>query len=313
MTTHPSHRGSLARAATACVAITLALTACGGSDAATDTPSSSGNSTTPAASQVDSALAAKVPANLKAKGKITAATEPFYPPFQVAGEDDTTLVGLNIDLGAAIGEVLGIKIEFIPAKFDAIIPGIAAGRYDIAIDAIGDKPARRDQVDFIDYVKSGSALFVPADNPKGINGLPSMCGHKIGVVKGTFEVDEAEDQAKECTSGSGGTLDVQVFPDQSAMVLALTSARVDSILLASAVGNYLAKESNGKFKQSGDLLSAGHQGIVVPKNNDGLRDAILGAVQKLMDNGRYREIFDKWNQSANAMTKATVNDGETAS
>ncbi|HLI10648.1 MAG TPA: ABC transporter substrate-binding protein [Alphaproteobacteria bacterium] len=261
----------------------------------------------------DAKLAAMIPAALRAKGSITAATEPFYPPFQFAGADNETLVGLDIDLGKALGQVLGIKITFVPAKFDAIIPGLEARRYDISIDAMADTPARRKQVDFIDYFQSGSALFVPAAGTAPIASLDDLCGYKVGVVKGTFQVEDAEAQAAKCKSAGGKTLEVDVFPDQSAMILAISSGRVDAIMMDSAVGNHLAKEAKGKFKQTGGLTKAKRKGIAVPKGETALREALQGALQKLIDDGTYAAILESYNQGAGAIPKATINDGDTSS
>ncbi len=251
----------------------------------------------------DAKLAAMIPAALRAKGSITAATEP----------DNETLVGLDIDLGKALGQVLGIKITFVPAKFDAIIPGLEARRYDISIDAMADTPARRKQVDFIDYFQSGSALFVPAAGTAPIASLDDLCGYKVGVVKGTFQVEDAEAQAAKCKSAGGKTLEVDVFPDQSAMIHAISSGRVDAIMMDSAVGNHLAKEAKGKFKQTGGLTKAKRKGIAVPKGETALREALQGALQKLIDDGTYAAILESYNQGAGAIPKATINDGDTSS
>ncbi|HXU54193.1 MAG TPA: ABC transporter substrate-binding protein [Casimicrobiaceae bacterium] len=260
----------------------------------------------------DEKLAAMVPAELRARGAAVVATEPFFPPFQFAGADNQTLVGLNIDLGAALGDVLGLKITFVPAKFDEIIPGMQAKRYDFSIDAMADTPERRKQIDFVDYFQSGSALFVPAASTAKITDMAGLCGHGVGVVKGTFQVDDAEAQAAKCAAGGGKKLEVSVFPDQSAMILAVTSARVDAILMDSAVGNYLAQEAHGKFKQSGELTKPKRKGIAVPKSSPTLRDALQGAMQKLIDDGTYTAILKKYNQTAGALPKATINDGTTS-
>ncbi|HZL28282.1 MAG TPA: ABC transporter substrate-binding protein [Acidobacteriaceae bacterium] len=286
---------------------------CGVAIAAPTAPSqASSSASTLVTPAKDEKLAAMVPPDLRAKGNVVVATEPFFPPFQFAGADNQTLVGLNIDLGAALGAVLGIKVNFVPAKFDEIIPGMQAQRYDFSIDAMADTPERRKVVDFVDYFQSGSALFVPAASTANITEMASLCGHRVGVVKGTFQVDDAEAQATKCAASGGKKLEVLVFPEQSAMILAVSSERVDAILMDSAVGNYLAQEARGKFKQTGALTKSKRKGIAVPKSSPGLRDALQGAMQKLIDDGTYAAILKKYNQNAGALPKATVNDGTTS-
>ncbi|MGH7190632.1 MAG: ABC transporter substrate-binding protein, partial [Acetobacteraceae bacterium] len=236
-----------------------------------------------AAAVQDDRLAAMLPADLRARGSITIATEPLFPPFQYTGSDNRTLVGLDIDLGDALGQVLGMKMHFVGAKFDEIIPGLEAKRYELSIDAMADTAARRKKVDFVDYFQSGSALFVRSSESAGITSPGLLCGHKVGVVKGTFQVEDAEAEAANCAASGGRKLAVLVFPDQASMILAISSGRVDAILMDSAVGNYLARVAHGEFRQVGSLTKAKRKGIVIPKGETGLRDAIQGAMQKLID------------------------------
>lgn len=93
------------------------------------------------------------------------------------------------------------------------------------------------------------------------------------------------------------------------MILAISSRRVDAILMDSAVGNYLAREAHGEFKQVGSLTKPKRKGIVTPKDATRLRDAIQGAMQKLIDDGTYAAILNKYNQGSGAIPKATINDG----
>ncbi len=303
MNVQPNRRSFLATGVALALAATFAVTSLAASAQATAP-------TGKPALKKDERLAAMVPADLRAKGSIVVATEPFYPPFQYAGADNQTLVGLDIDLGAALGEILGIEFKFVGAKFDEIIPGIQAKRYDISIDAMADTAERQKIVDFIDYFQSGSAIFVPSSSTANVKDMAGLCGRKVGAVKGTFQVEDAEAQAAKCAPDK--KMEVLVFPDQSAMILAISSDRVDAILMDSAVGNYLAQQAHGKFKQVGDLTKTRRKGIVVPKGATGLRDAIQGAVQKLIDDGTYAAILKKYNEGSGALTKATINDGATS-
>ncbi|MGI8457348.1 MAG: transporter substrate-binding domain-containing protein, partial [Propionibacteriaceae bacterium] len=41
------------------------------------------------------------------------ATNPSYPPFESTAKDGKTIVGLDPDLANAVGQVLGVRIEFV--------------------------------------------------------------------------------------------------------------------------------------------------------------------------------------------------------
>ena len=78
------------------------------------------------------------PKTIKEKKKIVVATESEFAPFEfkslVNGKD--TLVGADIELAKAIGEKLGVKVEFSVMSFDNVLANVQSGKADIAIAGI---------------------------------------------------------------------------------------------------------------------------------------------------------------------------------
>lgn len=298
-------------AASACASTGNSASDAGASPSATP-PVSSADATTPTAAPVSSAARDLLPANIKSRGTVIVATESSYPPFVYAGPDGKSLVGVDIDLGDALGKILGVKFDWKVSDFSSLIPGVVAGRYDMSFDALYDTPDRRKQQDFLDYVKAGSGLFVPAGSNSHISGLnDTLCGHSIGVTLGTVEASLAEDFAKKCTANGKASSKVDNFSTEEAMFLALTSGRDESILVSASVGNYTAKQSGDKFKQIGGLygVAGSVQGMTFAKENPQLIKAIQAALQELMDNGQYAEIMKKYEMDSVALTEATINTG----
>jgi polar amino acid transport system substrate-binding protein len=99
---------------------------------------------------VDDALAKMVPASVKADGKLVVA--------KVAGD----VVGMDVDLGNAVGQVLGLEVQFVDASLD----GILAGRYELGMSSLvaTDEQA----VDFVTYFEGGTSTMVRKCNPEGI-------------------------------------------------------------------------------------------------------------------------------------------------
>jgi polar amino acid transport system substrate-binding protein len=65
-----------------------------------------------------------VPGDIQSAGVIQVASDATYPPFESVR--DGVVVGLEPDLAKAIGDVLGVRVEFVNSSFDAIIPSLAA-------------------------------------------------------------------------------------------------------------------------------------------------------------------------------------------
>ncbi|MBB2890631.1 transporter substrate-binding domain-containing protein [Flexivirga oryzae] len=105
-------------------------------------------------------LAHRLPAAIRKKGYVTVATNPGYPPFETLSSDQHTIVGLDPDILQAIAHQLGITAKFQQAGFDSIIPGLQAGRYDMAMSGMTDTTQREKQVQFVDYFLVGGGILM---------------------------------------------------------------------------------------------------------------------------------------------------------
>ena len=103
-------------AALACAALAV-LAGCGsggdgsGSSAAPTSAGAAASSAIPTPTK-DDALAAKVPQSVSADGKIVVGTDASYPPNEFTAPDGTTIIGLDVDLGTAVAQKLGLTAEF---------------------------------------------------------------------------------------------------------------------------------------------------------------------------------------------------------
>jgi polar amino acid transport system substrate-binding protein len=297
------------RLAAVVVAILLFAAACGSSkdDAKTDT-TSGGSSTSAAASSVDEALAAKLPEKIRSAGKIIVATDASYAPNEFFGDDNTTIEGMDVDLGKAIGEVLGVEVVFENATFDEIIPALGT-RYDIGMSSFTDSKEREQTVDMVTYFQAGTSFLVQKGENQDLSSLDAICGKKVGVEKGTVQLDDATAQSETCTAAGKGAVDVQAFPDQAGANTALNSGQVDVVMLDTPVAEYQAKLSEGAFEVIGESYGVAPYGVAVPKTAEyaGLTDAILGAIEKLNADGTYTSILETWGIVDGAITDFKIN------
>lgn len=299
------------------LAIAVAALVLAGCSSSTDTAAPSDTESVAAAlpAGADQAIYDLVPAKYREAGSIDMASDIEYPPFEYYADDKTTVIGIDKELADEMGTLMGLKMNFVMTAFDAIIPGLAAGKFQVASSAMTDNEERRKTVDFLDYIKSGPGIMVAGGNPKGIKTLDDLCGLSVGVAKGTTEVAHAQDQAAKCKADGKKALTVNIYPSENQMVLALENGRDAAILLDTTSGSYTASQSDGKFEMTGPSYdpNPGYFGIVFAKGNADLIAAFQAAMQKLMDNGKYLEILTKYGQEAGAITTTTINTGLGAS
>ncbi len=250
-----------------------------------------------------SASAATVPP--KYKGGLKIAADATYAPNEFIAENGKTVVGMDADLAKAIGGVLHVKVTMVNATFDSIIPGLQSGKYDLGMSSFTDTKAREKVVDFVTYFSAGTSFYGKSGGPT-VKSLAALCGHSVGVEKGTTQQDDATAQNATCKKAGKSSVSVSVFPDQNGVNLALSSGRVQVAMADSPVAAYQVKQSHGQFRLMGAPYGTAPYGIAVPKKS-GLAQPVLSAVKTLIKNGTYMKILKKWGIQEGAIHNPRIN------
>ena len=266
------------------------------------TTTTGGTISTPA---TDSTVAAQVPSKFKSKTLVVAA-DATYAPNEFIGSNGKTVEGMDPDLGKALAAVMGIKVKVVNTSFDGIIPGLAAGKFDVGMSSFTDTKERQKTVDFVTYFQAGTSFYVKANGGPTINTLADLCGHSVGVERGTTQADDATAQSGKCKSAGKSGVKVAVYPDQNAANLAISSGRQQVGMADSPVAAYVVKQSNGQFKLTGKSYNTAPYGIAIPKGS-GLAKPFLSALKVLMSDGTYKAILTKWGIADGAITNPKIN------
>ncbi|MBB4687376.1 ABC transporter substrate-binding protein [Amycolatopsis jiangsuensis] len=286
--------------------LTMACGAGGNGAGGVDTsaPAPGGSDSAPAV-QKDNALAALVPADVKADGKIVVGQDQTYPPNEFV--DNGKAAGFDVDLGTAVAQVLGLQAQFQNSSFEGVIPGIAAKKYEMGLSSFTINAERMQTVDMISYYSAGTSLAVLKGNPEGLS-VDNLCGKNIAVQKGTTQVDDLGERNTACTSAGKPAINITQFQAQTDVNLALTAKRVQGELADSPVVDYAVKQTSGQLDSVGQPYDSAPYGVVLPKNSGDYGKAVQGAIQKLIGDGSYKKILDKWGLSgAGAITKSEIN------
>lgn len=101
---------------------------------------------------------------IKAAGVIKIGTEGTYAPYTFHDKSGK-LLGFDVDIGRAVAEKLGVKAEFVEGRWDGLIAGVDAKRYDAVINQVGVTKERQAKYDFSQpYIHSKAVLIVRGDN-----------------------------------------------------------------------------------------------------------------------------------------------------
>jgi polar amino acid transport system substrate-binding protein len=251
------------------------------------------------------ASAAQRPAARQATETLTVA-DPALLPYQFYKKGTRQWQGINIDIGKALSAKLGKKLVFKAASFDTIIPGLQSKRYDMAITGMFDTKERQKVLDFVDYLKAKNNFLLLKGDSHNIRSFADLCGLRVGLNKGSFEVDLTKDQSTKCEKAGKDAIIMNVYPDLNANTLALVSKRVDVVPNDSATNAYLLKTKPNQFKATGAYATEGYFAAAVPKGSENLQP-LLKAFRQIAANGQLKAIAAKWGIADRAVKKPSVN------
>jgi polar amino acid transport system substrate-binding protein len=224
---------------------------------------------------------------------LTVAADASYAPDEFFAPDGHTVIGMDADLSKAIAGLMGLKANVVNVTFDSIIPGLAAGKYDMGASSFSDNKTREKTVDFVDYANVGESFYTKASGGTTISSIADICGKTVSVEKGTTEESDAGTQSAKCKKAGKPGVTVLSYTDQNGANLAVASGRAELGFADTPVAAYQVKKTNGQFKLVGAAYATGPYGLAIPKNS-GLAPAVQAAVKELVQNGTYAAIFKKW-------------------
>jgi polar amino acid transport system substrate-binding protein len=286
---------------------TLVLSGCGSSSTSSSATSSttSSQSTIPVQG-VDPAAAALLPASIRTAGTIRFITAPGLPPGESLEGQPPRLVGLDIDLGTALAQVLGSKATFRQSTFDTIIPSVSAGTAEAGLSSIFDTPAREQLVTMVDYLSAGQSFFVASGGPTQLDGLTALCGKSVAVLAGSVEQQELVTQNAACASSGSTSIAIRSYGTQPAATQAVRNHTAQVGFADQPIVESLVASSGGALVISGTPFNVVPYGIATAKDAP-LAKAFAAALDVLIKNGTYSQILHRWGTTAEAVSSATIN------
>ncbi len=257
------------------------------------------------------ALAQELPERIKKAGKLVGATQPNYPPIAFKDPATNQLQGFDIELGEAIAKELGVKMEWQETAFAQMISSLVTSRVDIVMAGMSDLPARREQVDFVDYLKTGAQFYTSQANSATIKSVDDLCGKKVGASRSTNWPTQIEEWSKANCVAKGKPAMTVVGTEGSVDARAqLKSGRLDAGVQGSETMSYFQKLEPNTYFPLGTAFTESLMGIPTAKTEPQLRDAIKGALERLQKNGTYDQIAAKYGLVGNKYSPIAVNQGK---
>jgi polar amino acid transport system substrate-binding protein len=255
--------GALAAAATA-----LTVSACGSGDDSSNA----------------SAGADENPYGLIEPGTIRVASMGDAKPYTFTDENGE-FSGFDVELFTDVAKRIGVDdVVFTGQDFSAILPAVANGQFDAGVAAIGITDEREQTVDFSDGYLAGYLTVLTADS--GIKDEDDLAGTRLGVVQGTLQEKYATEHFPDA--------ELVRFPDNNSGVSALNSGSIDAHFLDYEAAKQYGEQYDGLELAINIPSFDAPAGFAIKPGNDAFREALNGALHDAMQDGTWKELYEKW-------------------
>ena len=215
------------------------------------------------------------------------------PPFNDAGGRG----GLDIELMAAIGQVLGRTVEFVRYEgrdFNGIFDALDSGDFDCVTSGTSITGERALKAAFCDpYLVSGQSLAVDSTRLPDVRSIDDLDGLTIGVQQGNTSQPIAN---RLVADGKAARVRVYAYGNIRAALRDLTTGRCDAFMkLAPVLTELVASVAGPAVVQRG--ITTEKIAIAVPTTDTGLLARINVAQNQLEQDGTLPSIRERWTGS----------------
>ena len=222
-----------------------------------------------------------------------------FPPFADL-DDNGDLIGVEVDIFAALADIAGIDYQLVSADYDTLFADLVAGRFDAVFGGISMADAPDQLVDLTEPIFQAGQVVVVLDANEEIERLSDLENAQVGVEPLSW--------------GEFAVLGPDAFfplPDENLvrfasspeMIQALFDGLVDAIITHHTVIDSYVSINPGYLRilpaRAGDQVEDGwlstHQyHIAVPKGADQLLEQLDTAIDEIKKDGGMDAIFQAW-------------------
>jgi serine/threonine protein kinase len=273
------------------------------SSSARPTPSGPSDTSPAPALSDPAAIAATVPAAIRATGKLVVGINQPYAPAEFK-DADGNYTGFDVDLMNAVARTLGLEVEYRETAFESIIPSVQGNAFDVGLSSFTDTKEREASVDFVTYFQAGTQWAQRAGETVNPN---NACGLRVGVQSRTIQdTEELPVKSKACVAVGSPPIVAIDYVSQDDVTTALTAGDIDAMSADSPVTGYAVNRSDGALEPAGEIFDAAPYGWPVAKGSS-LAESLRQTVMHLIATGEYRTIMTNWGVEAGMINQPVIN------
>ena len=224
-----------------------------------------------------------------ADGTLSVAVDDTYLPMEFR-DDQNNLVGFDVDLAKAIGEDLGVKVDFTTVAWDGIFNGLNAKQYDAIISSTSITPERQEGFNQTNPYVSNGIVIVSRKDATPVKTFEELASKTVGVQLATT----ADNGAQKLKEQTGTNVQIKQYDGMLDAFAALEGKQIDNVMTDVGVAMYYVAQKPELFEVTSEVLTNEPIAVTVRKGEDAFTEKLNETLKKLQDNGTMTEISMKW-------------------
>lgn len=243
-------------------------------------------------------------------GTLTVVTSPYAAPLGLYADDDTTLIGNEVDLAQLIADGLDLDLNIQAAAWADWPLGIQSGKYDLILSNVTVTDERKELYDFASYRHDLLGFYAKADSSiDTIEKAADVAGLKVIVGSGTNQEKILQAWDEENIAAGLDPVEYLYFDDTASGALALKSGRADATFGPNATSAYAAAVDgetrlvgtvNGGWPLTADIAAATAKG-------NGLIESVGIVLDFAIEGGEYAEVLERWGLTSESLAASQIN------
>lgn len=229
--------------------------------------------------------------DIKAKGKIVAATEMHFAPFDIL--KDGEYQGICHDLFTEVAKELGVEVEFLDLPWQSILPGLEAGKFDVVNAPVTITAERMERYSFTLPIGNATVALAKKAGDDTIMKPEDIAGKAAGSQKGSAQLEQLKAFAETLPE----PVDIREYVNIDEALADLAAGRIQAVANSMPLMGYAAVERPETFALVTPPFGAPKFfAWVAPKGDESatLVEAINAAILKMHEDGRLKAINEKW-------------------
>ena len=219
-------------------------------------------------------------------GVLTVGMDIGYPPMEYFGQDGSTPMGFDVEMGKALAAKLGLRAEFVNTAWDGIFAGVETNRYDAIMSSVTITPARLIAHNFSKpYIANTLAMVLPKGSTLAARTPMDTAGLNVA-----FQADTTADFYMEELAAKGLRYNPRRYEKVMNCFDELRLGRVSVIVTDLLVAYDYIAPADSPFEIVWRSAEPEVFGICMRKGNDALSQAIDKALEEMFNDGTMLKI-----------------------